>query len=164
MYISDYLRSRGIPFVTLLHRPVPSAARFAQSVHVPGSGVAKGVLLRTENWYVLAVVAATYRVDIGRLAEVLGVSSLSLATEDEVESVFVDCERGALPPFGRLYGLTTVVDAQLAAQAEIVVEGNTRHEGIRLRFSDFEAIVEPIRARFAIEINPARRPPARRAG
>jgi Ala-tRNA(Pro) deacylase len=92
-----------------------------------------------------------------RLAEALGVAELALASEDEVESVFADCERGALPPFGIMYGLTTVVDPVLASQREIVVEGNTRHEGIRLRYRDYEAVVQPIQAGFAEEISPARR-------
>jgi Ala-tRNA(Pro) deacylase len=163
MSLAEYLRSRDIPFVTLLHRPAPSAARLAQSLHTAGQGVAKAVLLRTGGWYVLAVLPATHRIDFPSLADALGVSGLELASENEVESVFADCERGALPPFGLLYRLTTVVDASLACQAEIVVEGNTRHEGIRLRYRDYETAAAPIRARFAEEICPARRKLARHA-
>ena len=165
MIIRDYLRSRHVPFETLLHRPTPSATRLAQCVHVPGGRVAKGVLIRTGAGYVLAVVPATHRVDLDRLSVVLGTRELRLATEDELEPVFHDCERGALPPFGRLYGLTTVVDASLAGGAEIVVEGNTRHEGLRLRYRDYEAVEAPLRARFASAIAPRRRRPSpRRAG
>jgi Ala-tRNA(Pro) deacylase len=165
MCISDYLRSRRISFETLLHQPTPSATKLAQSVHVPGRQVAKSVLLRSASCYVLAVLPATHRVDLHRLALVLDCPELRLATEDEVEHVFNDCERGALPPFGRLYGLKTVVDASLASGAEIVIEGNLRHQGVRMRYSDFEAIEAPVRARFASEIAPRRRRPShRRAG
>jgi Ala-tRNA(Pro) deacylase len=129
--------------------------------------VAKGVLVRAGAGYALAVLPATHRVDLAALAPILDRSpeELRLAAEDEVEAVFADCERGALPPFGHLYGLLTVVDSSLAAVAEIVVEGNTRHEGLRLRYRDYEAIAEPIRARFAVPIAPRRRrAEERRAG
>jgi Ala-tRNA(Pro) deacylase len=107
MCIREYLRSRHIPFETLLHQPTPSATKLAQSVHVPGRQVAKSVLLRTADRFVLAVLPATHRIDLTRLAYVLDCPELRLATEDEVEHVFNDCERGTLPPFGRLYGLKT---------------------------------------------------------
>jgi Ala-tRNA(Pro) deacylase len=165
MSIREYLRSRSVPFVTMLHRPAPTAARLAQSVHVPGARVAKAVLVRAGAGYVLAVLPATHRVDLGRLGDAIGLVGLAIATEDEVEQIFADCQRGALPPFGRLYGLVTIVDAHLASQPEIVIEGNTRHEGLRLRYRDYEAVEEPIRARFATEIHPRqRRMRIRRAG
>ena len=95
----------------------------------------------------------------------LAAERVRLATEDELAGIFTDCERGVVPPFGRLYGLTTVVDTSLAAWAEIVVEANLRHEDLRLRYRDYEAIEEPLRARFARPIAP-RRPAerGRRAG
>jgi Ala-tRNA(Pro) deacylase len=165
MSISDYLRSRHISFETLLHQPTPSATKLAQSVHVSGRHVAKAVLIRADHRYVLAVLPATHRIDLPRLAFVLDCPKLRLATEDEVEHVFNDCERGALPPFGRLYGLKTVVDASLAGGSEIVIEGNLRHQGVKMRYRDYEAIEAPLRARFATEIAPRRRRTShRRAG
>lgn len=160
MSIREFLRDQSVPFTALLHPPAMSAARRAQSVHVPGQQVAKGVLVRSGMAYVLAVVPSTCRVDLERLAVALdrNPADLRIATEDEVEPIFADCERGALPPFGHLYGLTTVVDSSLASVGEIIVEGNTRHEGLRLRYRDYEAVEGPIRARFATPIAPRRRP------
>ena len=57
-----------------------------------------------------------------------------------------------MPPFGRLYGLTTIVDSSLAGGSEVAFMGNTRHEGVRMRFKDYEAVESPIRARFASPI------------
>ena len=164
MDIRAFLRSQHIPFEMLLHQPMPSATRLARCMHVPGGRVAKGVLVRLESGYALAVLPATHRIDLPRLAEVLGNPDARLATEDEVERIFFDCERGALPPFGRLYGLRTVVDSSLAAWSDIIVEGNMRHEGLKLRFRDFEAAEGPIRARFANATAPRQRRPHRRAG
>lgn len=165
MYIRDYLHSRRVWFETLLHPPVPSASRFAHRLHISGRSVAKSVLVKCGDRFWLAVLPATSRIDWERLADVIPREPLSLATEDEASQVFGDCERGALPPFGRLYGLTTIVDVSLAAGAEIVFVANCRHEGMRMRYRDFEALELPIRARFAIPTMPRqRRPSSRRAG
>ena len=87
-----------------------------------------------------------------QLSEVLGVPEVRIATEAEVERIFADCEPGALPPFGRLYGLTTVLDLSLALGAEVTFVANMRHEGVRMRFVDYEAIEAPIEARFSVEV------------
>jgi Ala-tRNA(Pro) deacylase len=152
MYIRDVLQGRQVWFQWLLHRPVPGASRFASSVHVPGHRVAKAVLVRAGEGFVLAVLPATTRIDLTRLSLVLDGIPITLATEDEVETVFRDCERGALPPFGRLYGVPTIVDASLAEGEEIVCVGNQRHEGLRIRYSDYELLERPTKARFAVSI------------
>ena len=164
MCIRDYLRSRSVRFQVLLHRPAPSAARMAETVHVPGRTVAKAVLIRAGDAFALAVLPATHRIDLDRLATILGIDDPRISTEAEVMSIFHDCERGALPPFGRLYGLTTLIDTSLAGGSEVVFVANSRHEGIRMRFRDYEALETPMRGRFASMISPSRRELQRRAG
>lgn len=166
MSIREFLRDSGVPFRLLLHRPAPSAARVAHSLHVPGARVAKAVLVRVESSFLLAVLPATHRIDLDRLAGLLGqaADALQIANEAEVLARFPDCEPGSVPPFGHLYGLPTIVDAHLAKAPEIVVEANTRHEGIRLRYRDYQAVESPRVARFAAPIAPRRRASSRRAG
>src|SRR5262249_3840978 len=135
-----------------------------QSAHVPGRRVAKGVLIRVADCYVLAVLPATTRIDLARLAEVLGSGPVRLATEEEIGRVFADCERGALPPVGRAYGLPTGVDAGRADGGEIFCVGNQRHEGLRLRFADYAAMEAPVVAGFAVNEGPARASLRLRAG
>ena len=94
----------------------------------------------------------------------MGLEDLELATEDEVAEIFWDCERGAIPPFGRPYGVPIVVDAALASLREIVTGGNTRHEGIRLRARDYLALENPLVARIGQVIQPPRRRLQYRAG
>ncbi len=158
MSIRSYLQSRSVDFDFLLHRPTHSATHLAGSLHTPGRSVAKGVLVRGGDSFVLAVLPATHRVDLARLSKVLGLDAdeVRIATEGEVERVFADCEPGALPPFGRLYGLTTVLDLSLALGGDMTFIANMRHEGVRMRFADYEAIEAPIEARFSVEVDPAR--------
>ena len=166
MSIREFLRAGGVPFRLLLHRPAPSAERVAHSLHVPGARVAKAVLVRSESGFLLAVLPATHRVDLIALAGLLDgpPDALRIADESEVRAAFPDCEVGAVPPFGRLYGLPTFLDTQLAASSEIVVEANMRHESIRIRSRDYQAVEAPKLARFATPIAPRRRASPRRAG
>ncbi|MFO0951290.1 MAG: YbaK/EbsC family protein [Isosphaeraceae bacterium] len=165
MHIRDALESRHVWFQHLLHRPEPCASRFAESLHEPGDRVAKSVLVRVGDTFILAVLPATRRVDLGLLSELNGGQVVRLATEAEIERVFQDCERGAVPPFGRSYGLTTLLDASLASCESFVFVGNQRHEAYRLRVSDFERIEAPTVLRFAATTAaPADHRPRRRAG
>jgi Ala-tRNA(Pro) deacylase len=164
MFIREYLTSQHVRFEVLLHRPVASATRLAQSVHVPGRSVAKVVVICAGERMVLAVLPSTHRVDLALLGAHLGANA-RLATPDELADMFADCEPGALPPFGRLYGFETVVDTSLSGGPAIVFEANTRFEGVRMRYEDYEAIERPTLAAFASAIDHKRpRAAGRKAG
>ena len=154
MYTIDYLRSRRVWFETLLHSPASSSTKRAHSVHVPGCRVAKTVLMKAGDRFVVAVLPSTCRVNLASLSNMLGVdfTDLRLATSDELLSIFTDCEPGVVPPFGRLYELNTVFDASLTQVSELVFGGNTRHEGLRMRSSDYVTIEEPMIGSFAVPI------------
>ena len=156
MYVLDFLRSRGVWFEALLHRPASSSTKRAESVHVPGRRVAKAVLVKAGDSFVLAVLPSTSRIDLVRLSELVGrpASQVRLATPDELFELFPDCEPGVVPPFGRLYGLKTLVDSGLAESPEIIVVANTRHEGLRMLFHDFQTLEEPVRASFTRPLAP----------
>jgi Ala-tRNA(Pro) deacylase len=149
MKLDELLTSRQVPFERLHHRPVYTANRIAQVLHVPGREMAKTVLLRGDQGYVLAVLPATHQVDLERLREDLGGARLEMATEEEMDLVFPDCERGALPPFGSLYHLPTFVDESLAEDEQIVFEAQNHEEAIRMRYRDYEALEHPRMGHFA---------------
>ena len=165
MCIQDILRSRSVWFEPLLHRPESSASRRAHSVHLPGRAVAKCVLVRADCGFVLAVLAATCRIDWSKLETALGLQPLGLADEVDAERLFGDCESGTVPPFGHLYGVPTLVDSGLLAGTEIVFDAHMRHDGIRMRLQDYLAVESPQVADFAETITPRRaRASRRRAG
>ncbi len=156
MYTVDYLRSRRVWFEQLLHSPASSSTKRAHSVHVPGRCVAKTVLVKAGDRFVLAVLPSTRRVELDRLSGLLGlaVTDVRLATGDELVDIFKDCEPGVVPPFGRLYELDTILDTSLTEVAELIFGGNTRHEGLRMRSDDYVAIEEPVIGGFARPIAP----------
>lgn len=148
MHVEQYLTNSNVWFEVLKHRPTYNAQQRAQTLHVPGDEVAKTVLLRADQCYVLAVLPATYQIDLMAAKKSLGCGKLELATELEFGKSFPDCEIGALPPFGSKYGMKTLVDQSLAAESEIVFEGNTHEEAIRMRYNDFRKLEHPIEAEF----------------
>jgi Ala-tRNA(Pro) deacylase len=173
MYVLDFLRSRGVWYEVLLHRPASSSTKRAGCVHVPGRKVAKAVLVKAGDSFVVAVLPSTARIDLARLSDVVGEAAarVRLATPEELFEIFPNCEPGVVPPFGRLYGLKTLVDSGLADSPEIIVGANTRHEGLRMLFRDFQSLEEPVRASFTRALAPEleqrkalRRERKRRAG
>jgi Ala-tRNA(Pro) deacylase len=144
MNVQQYLQQQNVSYQTVPHEPTFDAQSLAKAVHVAGKEVAKSVLLRADREYVLAVLPATYTVDLERARQVLGANHVALATEAECGSRFADCELGALPPFGSKYGMKTMMDRSLEADEEIVFEGNTHHEALRMRTDDYRRLEQPM--------------------
>ena len=151
MKLDKYLSDHHVSFERLEHPEVFTANRVAQALHVPGREVAKAVLLRSRSGYALAVLPATHRVDLEQAGRDLGAERVELADEDEVSRLFPDCERGAVPPFGSLYELPTLVDASLTHDEQIVFEAQNHHEAIRMKYQDYEALEHPRRGHFATQ-------------
>jgi len=149
MNVQQFLRQRNVAFSSLDHEPAYGAQGVAQAVHVSGDQVAKAVLLKAGSDYALAVVPATHTIDLATAARALGARSAELASEEECGKLFADCELGALPPFGSQYGVKTLMDRRLLEDEDIVFEGNTHHEAVRMRLKDFVAIEQPAVARFS---------------
>jgi Ala-tRNA(Pro) deacylase len=149
MRLDDLLTSRRIPFERLHHRPAFTSRRVAQILHVPDAEVAKTVLLRTGHGYLVAVLPADRQVDLDKVRHFLADDWVEVATEAEMDRVFPDCERGAMPPFGSLYHLDTLVDESLAEDEKIVFEAQTHEEAIRMTYRDFESLEHPHKGCFA---------------
>ncbi len=150
MKIADFLKQEKVTFDLLPHRDTYNAQSMAQTLHVSGHHVAKTVLLRADGGqaYLVAVLPASRTVDLESVSELLGGREIEVASESEMAEHCADCELGALPPFGSYYGMMTIVDASLDEDDEIVFEGNTHHESIRMLFDDFRHIEKPIVGHF----------------
>jgi len=134
--IRSYLTNRGIPFHVTTHSPRMTAQETAATTHIPGRCFAKTVVLKGDGRYVLAVVPASESVDLKRFREALG-APLDVATEEELGGLFPECETGAMPPLGGLFGLPVVVDECLAEEQSIAINGGTHRDVIELRWSDY---------------------------
>ena len=147
--LESYLRENTVPFEVQHHARVYTAQEVAATEHVPGKVVAKVVVVQADDKMVMLALPASYRVYESKLASVLGCREVRIAREDEFASAFPDCEVGAMPPFGNLYGVPVVVDRSLAEDDTIVVQAGTHTDTLSLKYADFARLVNPTVAEFA---------------
>ena len=92
---------------------------------------------------------ASYRVDLDQVRRELGEEWVEMGSEEDMDHLFPDCERGAIPPFGSLYHVPTLVDESLADDEQIVFEAQNHEEAIRMSYRDYETVEHPVHGRFA---------------
>jgi Ala-tRNA(Pro) deacylase len=148
--IHEYLGEARVAYTVLPHSPGYTAQEGAAAMHVPGREWAKVVICVADEKPIQAVLPAPLDVDLERLRALARAKTIRLAAEGEVRGLFPDCELGAMPPFGPLYGQRVFVDAELAAEPVIVFNAGTHTEAIRMRYADFLATTRPTVGRFAI--------------
>jgi Ala-tRNA(Pro) deacylase len=139
--LQEYLESRRVAYEVITHSHTESAMRTAEAAHVPGDQMAKCVLLGDDHSYLLAVIPATYRLELGRLNQV-SARHLEMIPEDEMGSAFSDCERGAIPPVGAAYGIETILEADLARQEAVYFESGDHEHLIKMRGEDFLTLMD----------------------
>jgi Ala-tRNA(Pro) deacylase len=150
MQITNYLHEQRIAFERLAHAPAFTAQRLAKYLRLPGDLVAKCVLLRGGGSFLVAVLPACCQLDTERLGGALH-APVRIADHREIAAIFSDCEWGVVSAFGAAYGLATLLEATVPADALIVLPGNTHFESVRLQCRDFERLERPRRLRFARE-------------
>ncbi len=146
--IQDFLNDNGARFEHTTHEPSYTARQLAHTDHVPERQVAKTVVFVGDDCYAIAVLPADENVELTKLRVVLGLSEVRLATENELRRLFPECETGAMPPLGNLYGLPVYVDDDLAEQEFIEFSAGTHTDTLRMRFKEFARLVKPVRTRF----------------
>jgi Ala-tRNA(Pro) deacylase len=141
--LREFLDSHGVRYFAVSHSPAYTAQEVAASAHVPGREMAKTVIVRIEGKMAMAVLPASRQLDFDRLREASGVADVCLAGEAEFAGRFPECEPGAMPPFGNLYGMDVFMDEELEDDDEIAFNAGTHRELLRLSYSDFSRLVRP---------------------
>lgn len=139
----EHMNREGIQYDILPHTVTYTAQETAASIHTAGREVAKAVILTDGRQYAMAVIEAPQHLDLGKFARVSGMDQPRLATEAEIRNLFPDCEVGAMPPFGFLYGIPTWVDANLDKDEHISFDGGSHYEVMRISYGDFKNLVKP---------------------
>jgi Ala-tRNA(Pro) deacylase len=144
--VEHYLRNQHVPFSIHHHSPAYSAQRLAHIEHVPGRIVAKVVIAFAGDDLIMLCLPAPCRVNLLRLMNALGTDNVRLAREDEFSSAFPDCELGAMPPLGCLYGIRVWVDRTLAECERIIFPAGTHTETVEMDYIDFARLTRPVMA------------------
>ena len=140
--IKSYLDERGVSYQTASHAPSATAQDTAASAHISGKRFGKTVVLKRGDQFMMALLPANETVDFEALRQSLG-TPVELAAEEELGQLFPDCEVGAMPPLGGLYGLPVVADECLAHQGMVAINGGTHTDVIELRWDDYVACEHP---------------------
>lgn len=146
--LNAFLDRERVHYDVLPHQKAFRAAEIAHALQTTEKEMAKVVIVKVQGRFVMMVLPARWNVDLRRLRTVFATHQVRLATEDEITGLFPDCELGAMPPFGNLYGLPVYVDQSLTEDEEIVFQAGTHSEAIRMRYWDFAALAFPVVEKF----------------
>jgi Ala-tRNA(Pro) deacylase len=141
--LQQFLDTQGVPYEVLEHRPTGCSARTADASHVPVECLAKGVVVKHRQGYILTIVPASRRVRLDQVGRWLE-HPVTLASEDEASALFPDCERGAVPPIPAAYGLTAVLEAGLEGHEDIYFEGGDHRALVHMTGVQFSRLMERV--------------------
>jgi Ala-tRNA(Pro) deacylase len=134
--IQEYLDDNHIPFEVMKHSKTANAHRTAEASHISGDNLAKGVVLKWDDSFMLAIVPASRQIDLERIRSMVG-DNVRLATEEEASMLFPDCDTGAVPPLGVPYRVSCVVDVRLEGRDDIYFEGGDHKSLVHVAGDEF---------------------------
>ena len=141
--LRTFLDEHNIKYLVLSHSKAYTAQGIAAVSHISGKELAKTVIVKLDGALAMAVLPASYHVDLLALRRATGAQDAELASEREFRQQFPDCETGAMPPFGNLYGIPVYADETLTSDREIAFNAGSHLELIRLAYEDFARLVKP---------------------
>jgi Ala-tRNA(Pro) deacylase len=148
--LEDFLGTRGATYERVPHREAYTSQEEAAAAHVSGWSWAKVVIVKEREGLAMAVLPACCTIEMERLGGLLGRGPVELASVEDVLRAFPGCELGAVPPFGRLFGVPTVADEALLGQRDLVMPAGDHRTAIRMRTAEYLRLAQPRRGRFAV--------------
>ncbi len=143
MNLRDYLDQMGVRYSWTHHEPAYTAQDLAMKEHISGKKVIKPVVVEADGQPVLCALPASYYVDLERVREELHANIAQLAAEGRLPTIFADCDLGAEPPIGKLFGLPTIMDEAISHQELVTFQAGTHEDAVTMRSQDFLRVAEP---------------------
>jgi Ala-tRNA(Pro) deacylase len=150
--LKQYLDDNRVKYVTIKHSPAFTAMETAAAAHVPGKDLAKTVMVKLDGRLTMAVLPASHRILFDLLRETAGARQAELCDEREFVGRFPECEPGAMPPFGNLYGVDVIVADALAEDEEIAFNACSHSELVRMPYRDFARLARPRVLKFSARV------------
>ena len=143
MNVQDFLDEMGVNYRLSRHDTTYTAQDLAAAEHIPGRKVIKPVVIKADGQFVMCALPASHRVDLDTLRDQLQCDDLALADEGEVAQIFPECELGAEPPIGCLFGLPTVMDESLFADERVTFQAGTHQDAVTMSLADYRKVAQP---------------------
>jgi Ala-tRNA(Pro) deacylase len=141
--LKEFLDQERVKYVSIIHSTAYTAQEVAASTHITGKELAKVVIVKLDGELAMAVLSANRKIVLQDLREVTGSDQVKFASEEEFKAKFPECETGAMPPFGNLYGMDVYAAASLSDIEEIAFNAGSHTEVIKLAYKDFERLAKP---------------------
>ena len=141
--LRDFLDAHQAEFTLTVHPNAFTAREVAAAEHLPAREVAKTIVVASDDRFFMLVVPANKLIDFHKVRIALGLAHARMATEHELGLLFPDCELGAMPPFGRLYGLPVYLDSTLSGRDHIAFKAGTHREVIHMRTAEYCRLARP---------------------
>ena len=148
--LEEFLGTRSAKYDLIEHREAFTSQEEAAAAHVSGWSWAKVVIVKEREGLAMAVLPACCAIEMDRLKGVIGRGEVRLASVEEMLQAFPGCELGAIPPFGRLFGVSTFAEEALVNQRDIAMPTGDHRTAIRMRATEYLRLAEPQVGQFAV--------------
>ena len=138
-----FLKENHAEYTHTVHPIAYTAREVALAEHLPAREVAKTVVIHGDSGYHMVVVPASKLVDFQELRVALGLTHARMVPETELNRLFPDCELGAMPPVGNLYGMPVYLDSALVSEDVITFNAGTHRDVVHMATSEFRRLVSP---------------------
>jgi Ala-tRNA(Pro) deacylase len=142
--LQQYLDDQHIDYDVLVHKRTRSSEGTVRASHVPQESLAKGVVLTREGGFIVAVVPASAKVRLDVIEHMLH-CPVAMATEEEIEELFPDCDAGAVPPVAAAYAVDAFIDESLDKQTDVYLEGGDHRSLIHISGEQFRSLMQDVR-------------------
>lgn len=142
--LKDFLDEAAVEYMCLSHPPAFTAQELARHVKIAGDRVVKTVIIELDGKMAMLVMPATWRIRWDRLSRILDTDFIDLADEQEFKDRFPNCEVGAMPPFGNLFGMSVYCCEAMTEQPELAFAAGSHTESVHMKTSDFLTLVQPM--------------------
>ena len=139
--VQQYLDDNGVKYDSIRHRRTGSSSESARASFVSADSLAKGVVLKNREGYLLTVLPSSQQADLNKVGDMLH-QPVALALEEEITSLFPDCEQGAVPPVGGAYGMQTIVDKRLDDMDDVYFEAGDHRTLVHLSAAEFHKLMQ----------------------
>ena len=146
--LQSFLDQMQVAYRVSHHPTAYTAQDLAMAEHVSGKKVIKPVIVRADEEFVMCALPACYKVDLDELRDQLQVRDVELCQEEKLRELFPDCELGAAPPIGRLYGMTTLMDESLIRDDHVTFQAGTHTDAVTMSLADYRRVAQPELAHF----------------
>ncbi len=139
--ITKFLESSKVKYEVLKHRTVYTAFDKSQTLRVKPSLIGKTLVLRLDNKPVIVLIPADKNLDKNLLKKTLKAKKIDFIKEAWMKKTFKGIKLGAIPPFGNLWKINTVVDKNLLFGPKVILNSGHYNFSIKINSSAFKKLV-----------------------